>query len=466
VGGLRLQHRIVIPFIVIALIATTAAAYVTWRVTSEALQSRLQTQLRNSAVVVSQSGLALNPAILRNLQQIIGAEIVTFDDQDRIVATTTTAEHQKLVDAARRVIAAHRPLDPAASDVEATDCGVPCLIAFRPVVSRPGTVVALIAETSEVSSALRTVARVILIATTLSVLVMIFVSQAVVRRVTAPLDKLVRFVSELSPATSKRAEVGADEIGELAGAFNKMLDRVESSQTALVRSEKLATAGLIAARVAHDIRNPLSSIKMQSQLLKSQLERDADASASLTAVLHDIAQMESVILDLLELARPGELRLEQTAVNDVLRDALRQLAAQFKHRKIAINGQLEDGLPELRLDQHRLRQALLNVLNNASDAMPTGGTLTVTARRDGADAVLVEICDDGIGVEPGLIDKVFDPFVSSKRDGVGLGLVNAKAVVEGHGGQIRLAPRTEGGTCVSIRLPIPSSSSGTTGGGA
>jgi signal transduction histidine kinase len=244
-----------------------------------------------------------------------------------------------------------------------------------------------------------------------------------------------------------------------------MLDRVESSQTALVRSEKLATAGLIAARVAHDIRNPMSSIKMQTQLLKSRLEDDADASAALTAVLHDIDQMESVILDLLELARPGQLKLESTSVNSVLRDALRQLAAQFKHRKITVNTQLDEELPRLLLDQHRLRQAVLNILMNASEAMPTGGTLTVATRRDGTAAVLVEICDDGIGVERALLDRVFDPFISSKRDGVGLGLVNAKAVAEGHGGNIRLAPRSGGGTCVSIQLPVPASSGGTTGGG-
>jgi signal transduction histidine kinase len=463
VGGLRLQHRIVIPFIVIALLATTAAAYVTWSVTSAALQSRLQTLLRDSATVVSRGDLALNQAILRNVQQIIGAHIITFDDQGRVIASTTTAEQTQFVDAARRVISSQRGVE-APPDVESADCGVPCLVAYRPVISRPGTVVALIAETTELSTALRTVARAILFAAALSVLVMVLVSQAVVRRVTAPLERLIAFVSELTPSTSRRAEVGDDEIGELAGAFNKTLDRLESSQTALVRSEKLALAGLIAARVAHDIRNPLSSIKMQSQLLKSRLEADADAVASLTAVLHDIDQMESVILDLLELARPGELKLEPTAVNAIIRDGLRQLAAQFKHRKIKVDTMLDDSLPSLLIDQHRFRQALLNVLMNASEAMPTGGTLAVTSRREGNHAVLVEICDDGIGVEPALLDRVFDPFVSSKRDGVGLGLVNAKAVVEGHGGQIHLTPRAGKGTCVSIRLPV-GSQSGTTAGG-
>jgi len=172
-----------------------------------------------------------------------------------------------------------------------------------------------------------------------------------------------------------------------------------------------------------------------------------------------------VILDLLELARPGQLKLEPTAVNAIIRDGLRQLAAQFKHRKIRVDTSLDDSLPGLLIDQHRFRQALLNVLMNASEAMPTGGTLAVSSRREGNNAVLVEICDDGTGVEPALLDRVFDPFVSSKRDGVGLGLVNAKAVVEGHSGQIRLTPRASKGTCVSIQLPIRSQPGPADGGG-
>jgi signal transduction histidine kinase len=286
-------------------------------------------------------------------------------------------------------------------------------------------------------------------------LVMVLVSQVIVRRVTAPLDRLVGFVRTLSPnGPTPRAEVGEDEVGALAMAFNDMLERLERAQHALVRSEKLALAGQIAARVAHDIRNPLSSIKMETQLVKARTPGDVEAQASLDAVLHDIDQVESVIRDLLELARPGDLKRQAESLNAVVSDALTQLAPQFRHRRILVSTDFATDLPHVALDRARLKQVFLNVLVNASEAMPTGGDVRVTTRRDGPGELLVEICDDGVGVDPAALPLLFDPFVSTKPDGVGLGLVNAKAVVEAHGGRIRLAPREPKGTCAAIWLPV------------
>ena len=455
--GLRLQHRIVIPFAIVAFVATAAAALVALSVTSGALRARLQAQLLSAAAVISRSDLALNPAILRNLQEVIDAHIVTFASDGQIAATTAEG-HPELAAAAMRAVTAAAEEARNGGTVLPMDCGQPCLVAVRSVQGRPGYTVALLAETSALTSATRAVARTILLVAAASGLVMVLVSQAVVRRVTAPLDRLVSFARELSPsARRQRTEVGENEVGALAQAFNDMLDRLDKSQDALVRSEKLALAGFIAARVAHDIRNPLSSIKMQTQLLRGRLGSDPDDDATLTAVLHDIDQVESVIRDLLELARPGELQRERLSINMVIHDALRQLAAQFKHRKIAVDLQLSDELPLVSLDQKRFKQVLLNVLVNASEAMATGGVISVTSRLDGPSELQVEICDDGIGVDATTLDRVFDPFVSTKRDGVGLGLVNAKAVVDAHGGRIRLAARHPKGTCATIWIPLPAS---------
>jgi signal transduction histidine kinase len=455
VRGLRLQHRIVIPFAIVAFVATAAAALVALSVTSDALQARLQAQLLSAAAVISRSDLALNPAILRNLQEVIDAHIVTFAGDGEIAASTADS-HPELTAAARQAVTTAAEGARNGGTVVPMDCGMPCLVAVRSVQGRPGYTVALLAETSALTSATRAVARTILLVAAASGLVMVLVSQAVVRRVTAPLDRLVRFVRELSPsARRQRAEVGENEIGALAQAFNDMLDRLDKSQEALLRSEKLALAGFIAARVAHDIRNPLSSIKMQTQLLRARLGSDPDDDATLTAVLRDIDQVESVIRDLLELARPGELQRELISMNAVLDEALRQLAAQFKHRKIAVEVRLSDDLPLVSLDHKRFKQVLLNVLVNASEAMPTGGIVTVTSQLDGPAELRVQICDDGIGVDAATLERVFDPFVSTKRDGVGLGLVNAKAVVDAHGGRISLAPRHPRGTCATIWMPVP-----------
>jgi signal transduction histidine kinase len=449
---LRLQHRIVLSVVLVALVTSGGAAWFAVSVTTGALQSRLQAQLVGSADAVGRGGFALNPTILGSLRDIVGAQIVTLGPDGGVVASSDAAPPDGLVAAARREASgAPRAGEPARAVL--TDCGFPCMVAVQQVDGRPGTAVVLVAEMSALNAASRSVARAILLSAVLSVVLLILASQVVVTRLTGPLDRLVRFVRELSPLDARRrAPVGDDEVGELSEAFNGMLDRLDQSRAALVRSEKLGLAGLFAARVAHDVRNPLSSIKMQTQLLRSLHQDDADDRSATTSILKDVEQVESVVRDLMELANPGAMRLEEGAINDVVDDAVRQLAAQLAYRKITLDVRLAEGLPAVPLDRSRLKQAFLNLMVNAAEAMHTGGQMTVTSGLEG-DAIWVRICDDGVGVDPALVERAFDPFVSTKPEGVGLGLVNVKSVVDGHGGRISLEPRDPRGTCAQVWLP-------------
>jgi signal transduction histidine kinase len=449
---LRLHHRITVPFVVVVLLATSSVALVALNVTSRALRSRLQSQLEGALSVVGQGDFALNLAILQNVRAVLGAEVLTLGERGEVLASTAGSDRTPLIDAVRAILAERPPAGDEALVVSA-DCGEPCMIAARPLAGRPGAVVALIAETSELRAATQAVTRAIVLGSAASAIVMLLVGHVVVRRVTAPLRRLLDFVRRVSGGVRERAAVSDDEIGVLAEAFNGMLDRLEQSQEALVRSEKLAVTGLVAARVAHDVRNPLSSIKMQTQLLQARLGRDPEDAATLASVIQDIELVERVVRDLVETARPGELKREATSVNAVIRAALQQLAPQFSHRKIGVGMTLASDVPDVALDGNRFQQALLNVFVNAAEAMPSGGEIVVESRRDG-DQVRITICDEGTGIDPAIAERVFDPFVSTKREGVGLGLVNARAVVEGHGGRITLSPRQPRGTCASIALPI------------
>jgi signal transduction histidine kinase len=416
-GRLRLNQRIAIPFAVVALLATSVAALIAVSAISQTLESRVEKQVVSTSVVISQTDFALNASILRSVKAITGADIITYTSAGSVVATTVEARDgsQRLIAAVTDPEVTRAVMSSATSTpiVRTMDCGRPCLVAHRRLVTRPDTVVAVVEDTSELIAATRRLAAIVLIGAALSLTVMIVVSQIVTRRVTAPLDEV------------------------------------------LMRSEKLALAGLMAARVAHDIRNPLSSIKMQTQLVGARLRGDAETQAQVGAVLRDIQQVETVVKDLIELARPGELKRRPTPLNDVIRDVLNQLAPQLTYRKIAVDAQLADGLPVVELDADRFRQMLINVLGNAADAMTTGGTLRVVTRQAaGGSTVVLDVCDDGIGIDPAIRDRVFDPFVSTKRDGVGLGLVNAKAVIESHGGTIELFAAEPKGTCARMTVPV------------
>ena len=139
-------------------------------------------------------------------------------------------------------------------------------------------------------------------------------------------------------------------------------------------------------------------------------------------------------------------------LNAIVRTVLKQLDARLLHRRVGVELDLADRLPLVLADAGRLSQALLNVIVNALDAMPNGGTLTIATRFEGPNVIL-EVDDDGEGIDPDILDRVFDPFVSSKPEGVGLGLVNVKAVVESHGGRIELGPRQPRGTRAKMTIP-------------
>lgn len=453
---LRLHHRIVIPFAVVALVATSASAFLALTVISREFQSGVRTQLMNTADVITRTGFAFNPGILRSVKAITGADIITFEPGGAVVATTVDPSRTELITAVTTGPQAQEARAAGTGGiVRDMSCGNPCIVSYRAMDSRPDVIVAVVFETAATQAAIRAVSRAILLAALASLAVMILVSQLVALRVTAPIDDLVRFSQDVGQGTSRRATEGDDDVGRLGRAFNQMLDRLDESKVAKVRNEKLALAGLFAARVAHDIRNPLASMKINAQMLESAVKNDAANAATVNAMLYDIGQVESVIRDLIELARPGELRLVPADINAVIRGVIRQLDARLTHRRVQTSLVLPDRLALVPLDTERFAQVLTNVFVNAVDAMPNGGMLTVSTRADGKD-VVIEVDDDGVGIDPGMVTRVFDPFVSTKPEGVGLGLVNAKAVVQGHGGSISLTPRQPRGTRAKIVLPASS----------
>lgn len=449
---LRLHHRIVIPFAVVALIATSASAFLAVTVVSREFESRIRAQALSTSEVISRAGFAFNPAILRSAKAITGAEVVTFDHAGSLVSTTVDPSQASLIDAVTSGVPAAR-LTGLTGMVQEMDCGLPCFVAYRPVLEQPGTLVAVIVPAVETEAALRAMSRTIVLAAVASLAALIIVSQIMARRVTAPIDALVTFSQQVAGGSSRRAKEGDDDIGRLGRAFNQMLERLDESKTLKVRNEKLALAGLFAARVAHDIRNPLASIKINTQMLEPAVKGNPQNAGLVNATLHDISQVESVIRDLIELARPSELRRVPADINAVIRAVIRQLDSRLTHRRVHTELTLPDRLPPVMLDPERFSQVLTNVFVNAIDAMPNGGTLTVSTRSDGAD-VVIEVDDDGVGVDPAMVTRVFDPFVSTKPEGVGLGLVNARAIVEGHGGRIALTPRQPSGTRARIVLPV------------
>lgn len=411
-AGLRLHFRIVIPFAVAAVAAMSLSAYLTRQATQAAIRERIESQIVSAASLLAESGFALTPAVMGSVRAIADADVVTFTREGRVLTSTMdTRRAAAIAEALRGTVVADLRGKPVIREVPCED---ECYAAVEIVRARPGMVVAVVARGTELAAATRGLTQTILAGAVVGLVLLLVVGQLVARWVTAPIARLVRFTQAAGEGDlAERADEGHDEVGRLGSAFNGMLNRLAASREALVRNEKLALAGLFAARVAHDIRNPLSSIKMQTQLLQRRLAAGDDRTvASLAAISGDVLQVESVVRNLLEVARPGAVRRRPADLNALVRDCLAQTGERLLYRNIRQEVRLAADLPVLSLDVDRLQQAILNVIHNAADAITSSGVLRVETAA-GAAEVTLTIVDDGEGVPAEVLARIFDPFVTT-----------------------------------------------------
>ena len=422
------------------------------------LEARVRTQLEQASGMISRADFALNSAILRNLKTVLGADIITYRSDRTIVATTLTdSANIGLVDAVLANRASGENLTSkeefAMREIEIN--GRPYKIGYRTLSSRPETLIAVIADTSDLVTTQKAIASRLVFITFLIVALMVLISHWIARSVTAPILRLVEFTKSIAAGErNEKATVGSgDEISVLAAAFNEMVEQLRHSEEKLLQSEKLALAGVLAASVAHEVRNPISAIKMQAQLLRSKFKMRSDEQELMVAILREIDRVEWVVRGMLDLASPPVLQLAQASATDIVDEVLNLLGPQLRHRKIALKKAYDPSVPAIIVDRNRLKLAFINLIINASEAMTNGGLLELSVQKEDS-WVAIEIQDDGAGIDPSIRDRLFSPFVTTKREGVGLGLVNTRNIVEQHRGTIELWPRDGRGTRAVIRLPL------------
>ncbi len=293
------------------------------------------------------------------------------------------------------------------------------------------------------------------------------------RRMTRPIHALTRGVAAVGRGDlNQRIEVDScDELGQLSAAFNEMtvqLARVRELEERLRRADRLAALGTMAAGIAHDIRNPLTSILIFSQLMSLHHD-DPDVRQKFDRVVpRELERVQSVIEDMMELARPAALNLEPTNLNEVLTQALELYEEQASTQGVKVAREFDPDLPFCNADRKRLHRCLSNLLANAIQAMSKGGDLAVRtslvsdvpaaasrAAGDPSDAMIrVTIADTGHGIQPDRLSRIFDPFYTTKEKGLGLGMAITHRIVEDHKGTVDVQSQVGLGTTFTIHLPV------------
>lgn len=279
------------------------------------------------------------------------------------------------------------------------------------------------------------------------------------KRIARPIRALTRGVRDIAAGDyeARVPEEGGREIAGLAGGFNAMaanLDRLHRLEGAMRRREQFAALGEAAAVIAHEIRNPLGIIKTSSQVIRMKAAAADGSDRLLGFILEEVDRIDRLVQDLLDYVRPNEPENEPLDLHrDVALRVLEIAAPELDRRGVtqAVVGPGVD-LPILG-DRRSLHGAVLNIVLNAMDAMPDGGRLTLLARRQDDEAV-IEIEDSGSGVPDDVAARIFEPFVTSKPRGTGLGLAKVRSVVEQHGGRVAVRSVEGEGATFTLSFPI------------
>jgi two-component system sensor histidine kinase HydH len=237
---------------------------------------------------------------------------------------------------------------------------------------------------------------------------------------------------------------------ELSEAYQKLHNTFEQLRMA----DRLAALGRLSAGVAHEIRNPLGSIKGSFEILESEIHPENEKYEFVKIIKEEIARLNSIVESFLKFARPPKPRLQPTSINDLVESTLILFNKRAQESGIEIRKELADNLPAIHLDRDQIRQVLLNIILNGSDSMPDGGILEIrTGIGQNDRRITVEIIDSGIGISDEELDHIFDPFFTTKAHGTGLGLSISYQLIQNHGGTIEVHNNKDKGLTFHIELP-------------
>ncbi len=317
----------------------------------------------------------------------------------------------------------------------------------------------------------------------LSVLLLSVIAYISTTHITRPIHQLLRATRSVAQGEldCRITTKSTDEIGQLAHSFNHMTDELQkatqgyrnltktledkvkekteelvSTQNQLIQYEKLTAIGKLAAGIAHEINNPLTSILLNSHLIAEKIGKKHTLQENLKLIIDETTRCGTIVKGLLQFSRQSPPEKTAARINDVIEDTLLLFESQILVNKVRIDKRLGSNLPMLMIDTNKVKQVFTNLLLNALDAMPSGGVLTICSRLpEEKSYVEVSFADTGQGITDDEMNKIFDPFFTTKgTKGTGLGLSVSYGIIQQHNGEITVESEVGAGTVFTIRLPV------------
>jgi len=304
--------------------------------------------------------------------------------------------------------------------------------------------------------------RILISMVLLSLLVGLFAVALVFRAstiITSPITHMIDVIRRVKGGNLEEKMVveGQDELAELAGVFNRMTDiirRNKEMEASLAQHGKMASLGILSSGVAHEINNPLGVILGYAGYLEGKMAEDDPNYKYIHEIKRESKRCKKIVQDLLSYARTPRPSLEPVDLNDLLAQIADFAANHTDMRGVTIRTEFAPGLPKVHLDGDQMRQVAINLILNAGGAMPDGGSLTIRSEQVDPQHVRLVFSDSGCGIPPENLEKIFEPFYTTKERGTGLGLAITRQIIEHHHGEISIASDPDKGTAVTVTLPI------------
>jgi signal transduction histidine kinase len=449
----KIYLRLFVPFVIILVCALGGAWLVASHLFADTLEKRLQNQLDHTVELMASGTFPYTPSLLQRLARLVRSEIVLIDGNGQLSYSTFDTQPRDLESLLRKR-SAELPEGHSRLVLE----GRSYLAVLRRIDSQRDarfTHVAALAGLEDIQKTSRKAASLLGATAVGGLILLAWLGYRSNRKITRPISELARMSRQIADG-SRNIRVtarGDDEIAELVAAFNDMANSLKDYEQEIERRSRLAALGEMTARIAHEIRNPLTAIKMQIELLEESVPQPM--KPRLATLLNEARRLELMVQTTLQHGKTPELKPESTDIGALINEVVRLVRPQFEHQQLVIHTRFDESLPAIAIDRDMLNQVVLNLLLNAKEAMPTGGEIQLaTGLSQDLQLARVVVDDSGPGIDEAVLPELFELGTSSKASGFGAGLHLCRELVELHRGHIAAEKSPLGGARFVIELPL------------